>query len=79
MNAYFADRMTNLQIVGNTVRMEFAVMEMRPAEEAAKMAVNHVLVMPLDGFVQFFNGQDAAVQKLIADGVLTRRSPSQPE
>jgi len=39
-----------------------------PAEP--KLNVSHVLVMPLEGFVQAFNGQDSVVKKLLADGVL---------
>ncbi|PIQ51378.1 MAG: hypothetical protein COW02_15050 [Comamonadaceae bacterium CG12_big_fil_rev_8_21_14_0_65_59_15] len=72
MNSFFADRLTNLQIAGNTVRLEFSVLDMvvgnNPAEP--KLNVSHVLVMPLEGFVQAFNGQDSVVKKLLADGVL---------
>lgn len=72
MNSLFADRLTNLQIVGNTVRLEFSVLDMVPGnnQNEPKLNVSHVLVMPLDGFVQAFNGQDSVVKKLLADGVL---------
>lgn len=72
MNSLFADRLTNLQIVGNTVRLEFSVLDMVPGnnQNEPKLNVSHVLVMPLEGFVQAFNGQDSVVKKLLADGVL---------
>lgn len=72
MNMLFADRLTNLQIVGNTVRLEFSVLDMVPGnnQNEPKLNVGHVLVMPLEGFVQAFNGQDSVVKKLLADGVL---------
>lgn len=72
MNSLFADRLTNLQIAGNTVRLEFSVLDIVPGndKDAPKLSVSHVLVMPLEGFVQAFNGQDSVVKKLLADGVL---------
>lgn len=72
MNILFADRLTNLQIAGNTVRLEFSVLDMVSGnnQNEPKLNVSHVLVMPLEGFVQAFNGQDSVVKKLLADGVL---------
>ena len=72
MNSLFADRLTNLQIAGNTVRLEFSLLDMVPGnnQNEPKLNVSHVLVMPLEGFVQAFNGQDSVVKKLLADGVL---------
>lgn len=82
MNSLFADRLTNLQIAGNTVRLEFSVLDMVPGnnQNEAKLNVSHVLVMPLEGFVQAFNGQDSVVKKLLADGVLQSNvtSPTMP-
>ncbi len=80
MNSMFADRLTNLQIAGNTVRMEFSVLDFVPgnSQEDPKMNVSHVLVMPLEGFVQAFNGQDSVVKKLLADGVLTTKAGATP-
>ncbi len=73
MNTFFADRLTNLQIAGNTVRLEFSILDMVPGNNLAepKTSISHVLVMPLEGFVQAFNGQETVVKKLLADGVLT--------
>jgi hypothetical protein len=72
VNTFFADRLTNLQIAGNTVRMEFSILDMVPGNNLnePKTNISHVLVMPLEGFVQAFNGQEAVVKKLLADGVL---------
>jgi hypothetical protein len=80
MHSMFADRLTNLQIAGNTVRMEFSVLDFVPGNnlEAPKMNVSHVLVMPLEGFVQAFNGQDSVVKKLLADGILKTNAPAAP-
>lgn len=78
MNSLFADRLTNLQIVANTVRLEFSTLEIAPAanQAAPQTVVSHVLVMPLEGFVQAFNGQEAVVKKLLADGVLKTVEPA---
>jgi hypothetical protein len=80
VNHLFADRLTNLQIAGNTVRMEFSVLDFAPGnnQDNPKLNVSHVLVMPLEGFVQAFNGQDSVVKKLLADGVLKSNQPSAP-
>ncbi len=80
MNSLFADRLTNLQIAGNTVRMEFSVLDLVPGNnlEAPKTNVSHVLVMPLEGFVQAFNGQESVVKKMLADGVLTSNAATPP-
>lgn len=78
MNSLFADRLSNLQIAGNTVRLEFSVLDMVPGinQNEPKLNVSHVLVMPLEGFVQAFNGQDSVVKKLLADGVLKSNGAS---
>lgn len=78
MNSLFADRLTNLQIAGNTVRLEFSVLDLVPGnnQNEPKLNVSHVLVMPLEGFVQAFNGQDSVVKKLLADGVLQSNAAS---
>lgn len=78
MNSLFADRLTNLQIVANTVRLEFSTLEIAPVsnQAAPQTTVSHVLVMPLEGFVQAFNGQEAVVKKLLADGVLKAGEPA---
>lgn len=77
MNTHFADRLTNLQIAGNTVRMEFSALDLVPGNnpQAPKLSVTQVLVMPLEGFVQAFNGQESVVNKLLADGVLKKNEP----
>jgi hypothetical protein len=78
LNSLFADRLTNLQIAGNTVRLEFSVLDLVPGnnQNEPKLNVSHVLVMPLEGFVQAFNGQDSVVKKLLADGVLQSNAAS---
>jgi hypothetical protein len=78
LNSLFADRLSNLQIAGNTVRLEFSVLDMVPGinQNEPKLNVSHVLVMPLEGFVQAFNGQDSVVKKLLADGVLKSNGAS---
>jgi hypothetical protein len=80
MNSFFADRLTNLQIAGNTVRLEFSTLDMVPGNNLnePKTTVSHVLVMPLEGFVQAFNGQEAVVKKLLADGVLQSNAAPAP-
>jgi hypothetical protein len=79
VNSIFADRLTNVQIAGNTVRLEFSVLDIVAGnnQNEPKLTVSHVLVMPLEGFVQAFNGQESVVKKLLADGVLKSNVPSQ--
>lgn len=78
MNSLFADRLTNVQIAGNTVRMEFSTLEFLPGNDpnTPKTSVSLVLVMPLEGFVQAYNGQETVVRKLLADGLLKRNEPT---
>jgi len=78
MNSLFADRLSNVQIAGNTVRLEFSVLDIVPGNTTTepRLSVSHVLVMPLEGFVQAFNGQDSVVKKLLADGVLRANGTS---
>jgi len=82
MNSLFADRLSNVQIAGNTVRLEFSVLDIVPGNTTTepRLSVSHVLVMPLEGFVQAFNGQDSVIKKLLADGVLRANvtSPAAP-
>lgn len=79
MNTLFADRLTNLQIAGNTVRMEFSVIDIVPGQhlDNARVTPSHVLVMPIEGFVQAFNGQEAVVKQLLDQGVLKRNESAQ--
>lgn len=80
MNYLFVDRLTNLQIAGNTVRLEFSVIDFVPGQqlENAKTTPSHVLVMPIEGFVQAFNGQETVVKQLLDQGVLKRNAPESP-
>ena len=72
MTVQFADRLTNVQIAANTVRLEFSVLEIAPGAKSdePRWQVSHVLAIPLDGFVQAFNSQEVVIKKLIADGIL---------
>lgn len=73
----FADRIVNLAVTGPLVRIEFGAFRL-PAGEGQKPEMQPVqtLVMPLDGFLQSFGLIEAAVKKLVADGVIRQQAPA---
>lgn len=67
----FADRILNISIAGALVRLDLGTLQL-PLAEGGKPSLRptQTLVIPLDGFLASFSMLDAAVKKLIADGVL---------
>lgn len=72
----FADRIVNLAVTGPLVRIELGAFRLPQGEgQKPEMQPVETLVMPLDGFLQSFGLIEAAVKKLIADGVI-RQQPN---
>ena len=72
----FADRLSNLSITGNLVRLELAALQ-APAVQGGEpqLMPTQNLVMPLEGFLPSFSMMETMVKKLVADGVLKVQPP----
>ena len=72
----FADRLSNLSIPGNLVRLELAALQ-APAVQGGEpqLMPTQTLVMPLEGFLPSFSMMETMVKKLVADGVLKVQPP----
>ena len=72
----FADRLSNLSITGNLVRLELAALQ-APAVQGGEpqLMPTQTLVMPLEGFLPSFSMMETMVKKLVADGVLKVQPP----
>jgi hypothetical protein len=71
----YADQITNIAIHGGVVRLELAVVDEMPKsqDEKIRMRVAHHLVLPLEAFVKAFEVQQAMINRLAQDGILTKR------
>ena len=72
----FADRLSNLSITGNLVRLELAALQ-APAVQGGEpqLMPTQTSVMPLEGFLPSFSMMETMVKKLVADGVLKVQPP----
>ncbi|MEY2632879.1 MAG: hypothetical protein RIR00_1533 [Pseudomonadota bacterium] len=66
----FSERIVNLAVTGNLVRLDLAALDQLPTQEgsAGSLEVTHRVTMPIEGFLQSFALQQSLVNKLIADG-----------
>ena len=73
----FADSVEQVILTGSLVRIElgtaaFSKQANGAGQQEGSFAVSQQLVMPLEGFVRSFALQQQVMNKLLADGVLTR-------
>lgn len=67
----FADRLTNITVTGNLIRLEFGTLQPATAEgQQPQLAASQTLVMPLEGFLPSFGMMDTVLKKLTEAGVL---------
>lgn len=73
---FFADRIINVSLTGQLVRLEFATLS-APAKEGEAPAVtpSQTQVMPLESFLQSYGMFEALIKRLVADGVLKPQQP----
>lgn len=75
-NHTFADRLINIAITGNLIRLEFGTLQAPKAEgQKPQLVATQTLVMPLEGFLPSFGMMDTIVKKLVADGVIKSQAP----
>lgn len=79
MPLLFADRIVNVMVTGTLIRLELGAFGPPAAEgEQPKLQATQTLVMPLDGFLASFGMLDAMAKKMVADGMLKPRPPTDP-
>ena len=72
----YADTIGQIHCTGNMVRFDFAPLQ--PAEEGnGTMEVTTRMIMPMDGFLNFFNSMNQMVNKLVEAGVLKKNEPAE--
>jgi hypothetical protein len=71
MDEVFADKLMNIHVTGNLVRLDFASMQphMKGSEALFKKAC--CIIIPLEAFLNGVGLQEAAVEKLVSLGVVT--------
>lgn len=75
-NHTFADRLINIAITGNLIRLELGTLQAPKAEgQKPQLVATQTLVMPLEGFLPSFGMMDTIVKKLVADGVIKLQAP----
>ncbi len=76
----FVDRLTNITVTGNLVRLEFGVLQpvAGGGEQQAQLVATQTLVIPLEGFLPSFGMMDSMLKKLTEAGVLKLR-PAQEQ
>lgn len=72
----FADRLINISVTGNLIRLELGTLQ-PPAAEGQKpqLVATQTLVMPLEGFLPSFGMMEEVLKKLITAGVLKLQPP----
>lgn len=75
-NHTFADRLINIAITGNLIRLELGTLQAPTAQgQQPQMVATQTLVMPLEGFLPSFGMMETIVKKLVADGVIKLQPP----
>ncbi|MCF8210342.1 MAG: hypothetical protein K9K38_13230, partial [Rhodoferax sp.] len=61
----FADRLTNITVTGNLIRLEFGSLQPATTEgQQPQLLASQTLVMPLEGFLPSFGMMDTILKKL---------------
>jgi hypothetical protein len=73
MSSLFADRILNLAVTGNLVRLEMGASKV-PSSGTGEHVLEpaFTLVMPLDGFLQSVEVMNTVINQLVASKVVTR-------
>jgi hypothetical protein len=70
----FADRIVNVAVTGNLIRLELGTLQAPTAEgQKPQLIPGQTLVMPLDGFANSFGMLEAVMKQLLADGVIKQQ------
>lgn len=72
-NETFAHGISRVDVVGGVVRIEFfSLVPSATQGSEATPTPNHVVILPIDGFLKSYATQENLVQQLIQAGVVTR-------
>jgi hypothetical protein len=72
----FADRLTEITVTGNLIRLEFGTLRTPiPEGQPPQLVASQTVVMPLDGFVQSFGMMESILKTLTQAGVLHFQAP----
>ncbi|QAU35558.1 hypothetical protein [Janthinobacterium sp. 17J80-10] len=74
MQDYFSDLIGNVTVTGPVVRIDFVKLSPASNKDQQKMEFSHRVVMPIEGFLRSLQLQEEVRNKLIADGVVTRKA-----
>jgi regulatory protein YycH of two-component signal transduction system YycFG len=73
MSSLFADRILNLAVTGNLVRLEMGASKVAQSANGAQvLEPAFTLVMPLDGFVQSVDVMNTVVNQLVVNNIVIR-------
>jgi hypothetical protein len=74
----FADRLLNISVTGNLVRLELGIFQLpAPEGQAPQLSGTQTVVIPLDGFVPAFGMMESVVRQLVKYGVLKAQPPEE--
>lgn len=72
----FADRLTNITVTGQLIRLELGTLHPPMAEgQKPQLVPTQTLVMPLEGFLSSLAMMESMTKRLIDSGALKVRSP----
>jgi hypothetical protein len=70
----FADRIVNVAVTGNLIRLELGTLQVPTGEgQKPQLIPGQTLVMPLDGFANSFSMLESVMKKLMAEGVIKQQ------
>lgn len=76
----FADRLTNITVTGNLIRLELGTLQPPTAQgQKPQLMPTQTLVMPLEGFLPSFGMMQAVLKQLVDAGVLKQQLPAQQD
>lgn len=78
MQDYFSDLVGNITVTGAVVRIDFIKMSPASTKDQSKMEFSHRVVMPLEGFLRSLQIQEEVRNKLVAEGIVTKKSIPDP-
>lgn len=78
MQDYFSDLIGNITVTGSVVRIDFIKLSPNSSKDQQKMELSHRVVMPLDGFLRSLQIQEELRKKLVAEGIVSKKTNSPP-
>lgn len=75
----YTDGISHIHVTGNLVRFDLITLQPHRKDDNGQPVyeITQRLVMPIEGFIQAFNLQEAIVQNLISKGLAQRNMPTE--